>query len=38
MIHPGDVVVRAFKSIGWGWGGHWTGSVQDLQHFSSNGH
>jgi D-alanyl-D-alanine carboxypeptidase len=38
MIHPGDVVVRAFESIGWGWGGYWTGSVQDLQHFSSNGH
>jgi len=37
MIHPGDVVVRAFESIGWGWGGYWTGSVQDLQHFSANG-
>jgi hypothetical protein len=38
MIHPGDVVVRAFESIGWGWGGYWTGSVQDLQHFSESGH
>jgi hypothetical protein len=38
MIHPGDAVVRAFESIGWGWGGYWTGSVQDLQHFSANGH
>ena len=38
MIHPGDVVVRAFESIGWGWGGYWTGSVKDLQHFSANGH
>ncbi|MBA3716675.1 MAG: M15 family metallopeptidase, partial [Actinobacteria bacterium] len=38
MIHPGDVVVRAFEAIGWGWGGYWSGSVQDLQHFSSNGH
>jgi hypothetical protein len=38
MIHPGDVVVRAFESIGWGWGGYWSGSVQDLQHFSYNGH
>jgi hypothetical protein len=38
MIHQGDVVVRAFESIGWGWGGYWTGSVEDLQHFSANGH
>jgi len=38
MIHAGDVVVRAFESIGWGWGGYWSGSVQDFQHFSSNGH
>ena len=38
MVHPGDVVVRAFESIGWGWGGYWTGSVKDLQHFSANGH
>ena len=38
MIHPGDVVVRAFESVGWGWGGYWSGSVQDLQHFSSSGH
>ena len=37
MIHPGDVVVRAFESIGWGWGGYWSGSVKDLQHFSYNG-
>jgi hypothetical protein len=38
MIHPGDMVVRAFESIGWSWGGYWSGSVQDLQHFSSTGH
>ena len=38
MIHPGDVVVRAFESVGWSWGGYWTGSVQDLQHFSADGH
>jgi hypothetical protein len=38
MIHPGDAVVRAFESVGWGWGGYWSGSVQDLQHFSSSGH
>jgi hypothetical protein len=36
MIHPGDDVVRAFASIGWGWGGSWR-SFQDWQHFSSNG-
>jgi photosystem II stability/assembly factor-like uncharacterized protein len=36
LIHPGDVVVRAFASIGWKWGGDWTGS-KDYQHFSSNG-
>jgi hypothetical protein len=37
MIEPGDQVVRAFRSIGWRWGGNWTGAVQDLQHFSING-
>ncbi|HEX9235640.1 MAG TPA: M15 family metallopeptidase [Actinomycetota bacterium] len=36
MIHPGDVVVRAFASIGWAWGGAWT-SVKDYQHFSLSG-
>jgi len=36
MIHPGDVVVRAFQSIGWKWGGYWPGT-KDYQHFSSNG-
>jgi photosystem II stability/assembly factor-like uncharacterized protein len=36
MIHSGDVVVRAFASIGWKWGGDWTGS-KDYQHFSRNG-
>jgi hypothetical protein len=35
MIHEGDVVVRAFASIGWGWGGDWTGG-KDYMHFSSN--
>jgi hypothetical protein len=34
MIHAGDVVVRAFASIGWGWGGSWS-SVRDYQHFSA---
>lgn len=37
MIHAGDAVVRAFASIGWGWGGSWSGSVRDYQHFSSTG-
>jgi hypothetical protein len=36
MVHSGDVVVRAFQSIGWGWGGTWTGT-KDYQHFSSTG-
>lgn len=36
IIHPGDAVVRAFTSVGWGWGGTWTGD-RDYQHFSANG-
>jgi hypothetical protein len=36
MILPGGAVVRAFKEIGWGWGGSWH-SLKDLQHFSANG-
>lgn len=36
MIHSGDVVVKAFQSIGWKWGGYWYGG-KDYQHFSSNG-
>jgi hypothetical protein len=36
MILPGDVVVRAFASIGWTWGGTWS-SLKDYQHFSQNG-
>ena len=36
MIHGGDAVVRAFRSIGWGWGGYWSG-VKDYQHFSAGG-
>ncbi|HEX5469176.1 MAG TPA: M15 family metallopeptidase [Gaiellaceae bacterium] len=38
MIHAGDAVVRAFASIGWEWGGSWSGGTRDYQHFSSNGH
>jgi hypothetical protein len=36
MIHPGDVVVRSFARIGWGWGGDWT-SLKDYMHFSLTG-
>jgi hypothetical protein len=36
MIHDGDIVVRAFASIGWEWGGDWT-SIKDYQHFSETG-
>jgi hypothetical protein len=35
-INPGDRVVRAFASVGWGWGGSWPGT-KDFQHFSRNG-
>ena len=35
MVTP--AVVRAFRSIGWGWGGEWTGQTKDYMHFSSNG-
>jgi poly-gamma-glutamate synthesis protein (capsule biosynthesis protein) len=36
MIRPGGVVVRAFASVGWEWGGFWR-SPKDYQHFSSTG-
>ncbi|HYM57582.1 MAG TPA: M15 family metallopeptidase [Solirubrobacteraceae bacterium] len=36
MVTP--AVVRAFRSIGWGWGGAWAGSTKDYMHFSVNGH
>ncbi|RAY14571.1 M15 family peptidase [Actinomadura craniellae] len=36
LIKPGDKVVRAFASIGWNWGGTWSGT-KDYQHFSSSG-
>jgi hypothetical protein len=31
-------VVAAFASIGWGWGGAWSGNTKDYMHFSSTGH
>jgi hypothetical protein len=36
MVTP--AVIRAFRSIGWGWGGSWTGDTKDYMHFSVNGH
>ena len=36
MIHPGDVVVRSFAKIGWGWGGDWV-TLKDYMHFSLTG-
>jgi hypothetical protein len=35
--YEGGVLVEAFRSRGWGWGGSWSGSVRDYQHFSYNG-
>src|SRR4051794_39729372 len=35
VIHGGGVVVRAFASAGWSWGGRWT--PPDYQHFSATG-
>ena len=40
-LRPGMVtpaVVAAFESVGWGWGGAWSGSTKDYMHFSANGH
>jgi hypothetical protein len=36
MAYESSVLVRAFDSIGWGWGGRWA-SVKDYQHFSASG-
>ena len=36
MIQPGSVVVRAFRDIGWSWGGDWR-TLKDYQHFSATG-
>jgi hypothetical protein len=36
MAVPGGLLVRAFASVGWQWGGRWTGSP-DYQHFSRTG-
>jgi hypothetical protein len=37
MAYPGGALVSAFAAVGWGWGGSWSGSIQDTQHFSANG-
>lgn len=36
MACPSNVLVRAFQSVGWGWGGYWNGA-KDYQHFSASG-
>ena len=36
MVTP--AVVRAFRTIGWGWGGDWSGDTKDYMHFSTTGH
>jgi hypothetical protein len=36
MAVEGGVLVRAFASAGWSWGGRWRPSP-DYQHFSTNG-
>ena len=34
----GARAVRAFRAVGWGWGGAWSGNTKDYMHFSANGH
>jgi hypothetical protein len=36
MVTP--AVIAAFASIGWGWGGSWSGDTKDYMHFSASGH
>lgn len=36
MITQDDIVLTAFGSIGWGWGGNWS-SLKDYHHFSATG-
>jgi hypothetical protein len=36
MIRAGDAAWRAFRAIGWIWGGDWR-SLKDYMHFSANG-
>jgi hypothetical protein len=37
MVLPGGPVTVAFRSIGWTWGGDWTGAATDPMHFSRSG-
>lgn len=36
MIREGDAAWRAFRAVGWWWGGDWH-SLKDYMHFSANG-
>jgi hypothetical protein len=36
MAYEGGVLVEAFRAVGWGWGGTWSG-IKDYQHFSATG-
>ena len=36
LIKSGSATVRAFKRVGWAWGGNWSGT-KDYMHFSANG-
>jgi hypothetical protein len=36
MAIDGGAMVRIFDSLGWGWGGRWSGT-KDYQHFSTTG-
>jgi hypothetical protein len=36
MALAGGPLVRAFATVGWGWGGSWRGP-RDFQHFSATG-
>jgi hypothetical protein len=36
MAVEGGVLVRAFETVGWRWGGRWT-ALKDYQHFSTTG-
>jgi hypothetical protein len=36
MVRP--AVIDAFASIGWEWGGDWSGDTKDYMHFSHTGH
>ena len=36
MAVRGGLLVSAFRSVGWQWGGRWTGTP-DYQHFSATG-